>query len=105
MIETSMIEAGPTRSPSASDVVHVVRHGDIAIVEIDNPPVNATSQAVRAGLAAAIAAVPEDASTAAIVIAAAGRTFVAGADIKEQSRPSQPPFLPEVYNVIEACSK
>jgi 3-hydroxyacyl-CoA dehydrogenase len=105
MIETSMIEAGPTRSPSASDVVHVVRHGDIAIVEIDNPPVNATSQAVRAGLAAAIAAVAEDASIAAIVIAAAGRTFVAGADIKEQGRPSQPPFLPEVYNVIEACSK
>jgi 3-hydroxyacyl-CoA dehydrogenase len=105
MIETSMIEAGPTRSPFASDVVRVVRHGDIAIVEIDNPPVNATSQAVRAGLAAAIAVVAEDVGIAAIVIAAAGRTFVAGADIKEQGRPSQPPLLPEVYNVIEACPK
>jgi 3-hydroxyacyl-CoA dehydrogenase len=92
-------------SSSAPEAVRVVKNGDIAVVEIDNPPVNATSQAVRAGLAAAIAVLASDAAVAAIIIAAAGRTFVAGADIKEQGRPPQPPFLPEVCNAIEACPK
>jgi 3-hydroxyacyl-CoA dehydrogenase len=100
-----MSETGRTHSAHIADVVRVERRRDIAVIEIDNPPVNATSQAVRAGLAAAIAAVADDAAVAAIIIAAARRTFVAGADIKEQGRPLQPPFLPEVCNAIEACPK
>jgi 3-hydroxyacyl-CoA dehydrogenase len=100
-----MSETGRMHSDHIADVVRIDRRGDIAVIEIDNPPVNATSQAVRAGLAAAIAAVADDAAVAAIIITAAGRTFVAGADIKEQGRPPQPPFLPEVCNAIEACPK
>jgi 3-hydroxyacyl-CoA dehydrogenase len=75
------------------------------LIEIDNPPVNATSQAVRAGLLAAIREVDGNAQIGAAVIACAGRTFVAGADIREFGQPPREPHLPDVINAIEACSK
>src|SRR5215469_6215556 len=92
-------------NPSVVEVVRIVPQGDVAVIEIDNPPVNATSLAVRAGLTSALAQAEADPAVKAIVLAAAGRTFVAGADIKEQGRPPQPPFLPEVCNAIEASAK
>jgi 3-hydroxyacyl-CoA dehydrogenase len=86
-------------------LVRTIREGEIAIIEIDNPPVNATSQGVRQGLLAALVAADEDAGVAAIVIAGAGRTFVAGGDITEFGKPSLEPHLPDVMNHIEAASK
>ncbi|MBQ0824742.1 enoyl-CoA hydratase/isomerase family protein [Microvirga sp. HBU67558] len=92
---------------SANDAgpVRLVRNAPVAVIEIDNPPVNATSQAVRAGLLAAIREVDRDPQISAAVIACAGRTFVAGADIREFGQPPQEPHLPDVINAIEACSK
>lgn len=81
------------------------RQGEIAIVTIDNPPVNATSQAVRAGLLDAIIAADENSSIAAIVIRCAGRTFTAGGDIREFGKPPVLPMLFDVCARIEACSK
>jgi len=81
------------------------RRGDVALILIDNPPVNATSQAVRAGLAEAVAAAKADPAIAAIVIAGEGRNFVAGADIREFGKPPLKPSLPDVLNEIEASSK
>jgi 3-hydroxyacyl-CoA dehydrogenase len=72
---------------------------------IDNPPVNAASHAVRAGLIAALAEADEDAQVQAIVLACAGRTFVAGADVKEFGQPPREPLLTEVVNAIEASPK
>jgi 3-hydroxyacyl-CoA dehydrogenase len=86
-------------------VVDVIRRGDIAAIVIDNPPVNALSTAVRQGIISAIAEVEADASVSAGVIATAGRTFIAGADINEMSRVLEPPFLPEVIDAIAACRK
>jgi 3-hydroxyacyl-CoA dehydrogenase len=60
----------------------------VAVVEIDNPPVNALSNAVRAGMKAALEQAAADPAVQAIVVAAAGRTFIAGADIP--SRASRP---------------
>ena len=77
----------------------------MALIEIDNPPVNATSQAVRAGLLAAIREVERNPQIEAVVIACAGRTFVAGADIREFGQPPREPHLPDVIDAIEACSK
>jgi 3-hydroxyacyl-CoA dehydrogenase len=87
------------------ELVRRQRRESVALVLIDNPPVNATSQAVREGLAAAIASANADPSVAAIVIACEGRSFVAGADIREFGKPSLKPFLPDVLNDIEASQK
>lgn len=81
------------------------RHGDVAVVEIDNPPVNATSQAVRQGLKDAIVQAGADAAIGAVVIAGAGRTFTAGGDITEFGKLPREPHLPEVLDLIEASDK
>src|SRR5271165_5585798 len=79
--------------------------GAIAVVTVDNPPVNALKHEVRAGLAEALGRVRDDASVAGVVIACAGRTFFAGADITEFGKPPQPPALGEVIAQIEAMPK
>lgn len=79
--------------------------GSIAVIQIDNPPVNALSQAVRRGLVECIAAANADSSAEAIVIACSGRTFVAGADISEFGKPPLEPHLPDVLNAIERSAK
>jgi 3-hydroxyacyl-CoA dehydrogenase len=77
----------------------------IALIEINSPPVNATSQAVRQGLLEAIIAADSNAQVDAIVIAAAGKTFVAGGDISEFGKVPLEPHLPDLINRIEACNK
>lgn len=80
-------------------------HGDILVVTIDNPPVNALGVDVRRGLTAAIDAARADASVKAVLIVGSGKTFIGGADIREFGKPPMAPFLPDVCNGIEACSK
>lgn len=89
----------------AAPVVTTRRDGAVAVVTIDAPPVNAASHAVRAGLVAAIAAANADPAVRAVVIACAGRTFVAGADVREFGRPPEPPRLTDVCDAIEASEK
>ncbi len=80
-------------------------HGKVAIATIDNPPVNALGAAVRQGLADAIRQANADTAVAAIVIASAGKAFIAGADISEFGKPPAPPSLPDVLDAIEASAK
>lgn len=87
------------------ETVRLARHGEIAIATIDNPPVNALGQALRSDLARVIADAGSDPGVAAIVIAAAGRAFIAGADISEFGKPPVAPFLPDLLDAIEACPK
>lgn len=79
--------------------------GAARIIEIDNPPVNATSHAVRAGIAAALTEAAADDATTAIILACKGRGFVAGADIREFGKPPQSPSLSDVCRQIEASAK
>lgn len=79
--------------------------GAVAVITVDNPPVNALSQPVREGLSKAIKRFEGDRKARAAVIVGAGRTFFAGADIKEFGKPLAAPGLPDVVNLIEACSK
>ncbi|MEP7456487.1 3-hydroxyacyl-CoA dehydrogenase NAD-binding domain-containing protein [Phyllobacterium sp. SB3] len=81
------------------------RKGNIALIWIDNPPVNATSHAVREGLVAALTDVDSDLDIHAIVIACKGKTFVAGADVKEFGTPPRPPFLTDLVQLIEDSAK
>lgn len=85
--------------------VGITRHDAVSVITIDNPPVNALSQSVRAGLMDCLAATAADEGCEAIVIACAGRTFIAGADIKEFGKAPVEPFLPAVVAGIEACEK
>jgi 3-hydroxyacyl-CoA dehydrogenase len=65
-----------------SNVVTTTIENEVAVIRIDNPPVNALSQSVIDGLVAAAANAQNDSAVKALVIAGAGRTFIAGADIK-----------------------
>jgi 3-hydroxyacyl-CoA dehydrogenase len=81
------------------------RDGDVAVVTADNPPVNALKHEVRAGLTHALAQAHDDDAVKAVVIACAGRTFFAGADITEFGKPPRGPSLHEVIAAIEAMPK
>jgi 3-hydroxyacyl-CoA dehydrogenase len=88
----------------ASPVSYVL-DGEVAVITIDNPPVNALSHAVRDGLLKAVERFQGDGKAKAAVICGAGRTFIAGADIKEFGKPLADPQLPHITNVIEASEK
>ncbi len=90
-------------SKPMTEPVTVSHEGKIAWVLIDNPPVNATSNAVRAGLARAVDEVATSGAKAAVLVCA-GRTFVAGGDISEFGAPPQEPSLSDVISAIEASA-
>jgi 3-hydroxyacyl-CoA dehydrogenase len=85
--------------------VDLRRDGDVAVVTADNPPVNALKHEVRVGLTEALVQARDDGAVTAIVIACAGRTFFAGADITEFGKPPQAPSLHDVIAAIEAMPK
>lgn len=72
----------------------------VAVICVDNPPVNALSHSVRAGLADALERATTDESVA-VVLACAGRTFIAGADITEFGKPAQDPSLGDVLDQLD----
>lgn len=88
-----------------AEVVSYRREGRIALITVDNPPVNALSLPVRAGLAQAFTQFAADGDAAAAVLICAGRTFIAGADITEFDKPIEEPWLPKVIHQIEDCAK
>src|SRR5262249_18656495 len=88
-----------------SELVSLRNDGDIAVVTIDNPPVNALSNALRAGLVDLVSRARADAHTRAIIIVCAGRTFIAGADISEFGKPAREPTTLDVIAAIEASAK
>src|ERR1700736_2724723 len=88
-----------------SQSVDLDRPGRIAVLTVNNPPVNALSQHVRQGLRDGLKQAAADAGVAAIVITCAGRTFVAGADITEFGKPPREPGLHEVLDLIEGSPK
>ena len=81
------------------------RDGEIAVITSDNPPVNALKHEVRAGLVEALRQAHEDGAVRAVVIACAGGTFFAGADITEFGKPPQRPSLHDAITAIEAMPK
>ena len=89
----------------ASSVVTTALQGDVLVVTIDNPPVNALGAAVRQGLLVAMQQAQADAAVAAVLLVGAGKAFIAGADIREFGKPPVSPILPEVCRAIENLNK
>lgn len=87
------------------EVVSYSRDGEIAVITVDNPPVNAAAYAVRVGIVNAVERFKTDADAKAAVLICAGRTFIAGADITEFDKPMQDPWLPDVVHLIENSPK
>ncbi len=88
-----------------TDMVDLEVRDGVAVLTVNNPPVNALSHGVRLGLRDGIVQAQGDDAVKAIVIACAGRTFVAGADITEFGKPPKEPGLHEVLDLIEDGSK
>ena len=86
-------------------VVTYRRDGNVGVITANNPPVNALGHAVREGLLTALAQAEADPAAEAIVIACAGRTFFAGADITEFGKPPKHPILGEVLARLENNAK
>ena len=85
--------------------VTIERRGAVAVVQVESPPVNALSRAVREGLRDAAEQLDADPDIQAVVLVCAGRTFIAGADVAEFGKPPAPPHLPEVVARIERAAK
>jgi len=86
------------------------KHNDVSVLTIDNPPVNALSPGVPEGILTALETAERDASVRAIVVIGGGRTFIAGADIKEleeaaRNPASGGPDLHPLLTRIEDCAK
>jgi 3-hydroxyacyl-CoA dehydrogenase len=86
-------------------VVNLVAEGDVAILSVNNPPVNALSQPVRAGILEGVKQALADGAIRAIVLACDGRSFSVGADITEFGKPLVGPSLIEVEDAIEGAGK
>ncbi|MBU2108663.1 MAG: enoyl-CoA hydratase/isomerase family protein [Alphaproteobacteria bacterium] len=88
-----------------SDTVSYRMEHGVLVVTIDNPPVNAASATMRAGLNCAIVHAGITEEVRAVVIFGSGRSFVGGADIREFGQPMAEPTLPQVVELIEASDK
>ena len=92
-------------SETAERTVSLELAGSVLVATISNPPVNALSHAVRAGLVDAVDRLETDAAAKALVIVCAGRTFIAGADIREFGKPLQEPRLGTLIERLDRCAK
>jgi 3-hydroxyacyl-CoA dehydrogenase len=83
----------------------LVKQEGVAIVTINNPPVNAFSLAVRQAIETLIVRLAADTSVTAVVLLGAGKTFMSGADLREFDGPIQPPLHREVLQMLELLAK
>ena len=84
---------------------NISKENEIAFIALSNPPMNALSQGVRAGLKRAVKDALNDSAIKAIVIHGEGNVFSAGADISEFHLPAEEPHLPDVCDLIEQSEK
>jgi 3-hydroxyacyl-CoA dehydrogenase len=88
-----------------SEVVTYNREGSIGVITVNYPPVNALGHAVRSGLVAALEQGQQDTDAKVLLLVCEGRTFIAGADIREFGQPMQEPGLAAVMDQYENSDK
>ena len=84
-------------------MMHIV--DNVAVIEVDNPPVNALSFAVRSGLQTTLREAEKNEAVDAIVLSCRGNTFIAGADIREFGKPPQAPNTKPWAAKAHECAK
>ncbi len=77
----------------------------IAVITINNPPINATSHSVRSGIVDALDQIDDNDDIRAAILICEGKTFIAGADVNEFGQPPKSPILPDVIKRLEATTK
>ena len=77
----------------------------IAVITVNNPPINATSHVVRSGIVDALDQIDANDDIRAAILICDGKTFIAGADVSEFGQPPKAPILPDVIKRIEAATK
>ncbi len=87
-----------------NEVADFTVEGEIGVLTLNSPPVNALSAGVRDGLAGGVKAATENKAVKALVIVCEGKTFIAGADISEFGKPPKGASLFDVQNAIEGAS-
>ena len=90
---------------AAEAVADLKVEGDVAILTLNSPPVNALSQPVRAGILEGVRAAVANPAVTSVVLICEGRTFIAGADITEFGKPPREPGLKEAQDAIENSPK
>ncbi len=93
-----------------SELVTLSKESDVAVITINNPPVNALSPGVPEGIQECVAAIEKDSSVKAAVLIGGGRTFIAGADIREFGKMTSGQKRPEaglhpLLYALEDCPK
>ncbi|MFC9871783.1 3-hydroxyacyl-CoA dehydrogenase NAD-binding domain-containing protein [Nocardia salmonicida] len=90
-----------------SETVHYERRGDVAVIRLDNPPVNGLGDTVRIGLSAGVALARADDTMRGVVIAGNGKGFCGGADLRQFGTPAAQvrPSVSEVFAQIQALGK
>ena len=91
--------------PTINEVTNLEIKGEVAVITLNSPPVNALSANVREGLNNGVSAAIKDESVKSIVIICEGRTFIAGADITEFGQAPKGPSLYDVQDMIENSPK
>ena len=87
---------------SVADLAH---EGEVAVITLNSPPVNALSEIMREGLIAALKAAEAEPALKATLLICAGRTFIAGADISEFDKVQKGASLRDVQNTMDAAKK
>ncbi len=100
---SSDTSSNPTASPTAPDLVRYSRHGRVAVLTINNPPVNVLSPGVPKGILAGLARGNADDEVGAFVLIGGGRSFIAGADIKTFTMPREE--APDVRGLVAGLER
>ena len=91
---------------SEAKLVRYESHGDVGVVIVDNPPVNALSPGVAEGIVEGLEKATKDPAVTAIVLIGTGRSFIAGADIRQFGKPRpRPPLGQRSYDLLERSEK
>src|SRR3982751_6127199 len=83
---------------------YAVRDG-VAVISMNNPPVNGLSDALRAGIVQLLEKADRDPAVKAVILIGAAKAFSGGADIREFNKPREKPDLPEVNDFQDGMKK